>query len=504
MWTILVSALAMCPRPNITDNGQFCIPGPSYLYNFDDRFSINNGNHCLGTGKCGEGLGGYDVDGVHGQYCACSFNETGPDPILRQGTQYITCGGIGHPSTAALRGRVIPLDSSDGDTTKLVQIIDEFHPTLSHKVVLNGGMCPATSAACVGFYSTTSVPGLPHRLWGICQPRRERGNATDPFLYPVQGSRKTEMEGNSPCNCHGRKPLWKSFRQKAFTPDTEAIYERVTHEAKVNGPCETVRVGWGWDDPVDDSIDPTILTIPPGNRDTDKTVYEVEKTGTLKDVPGQDRKVPCGRQEHRPLGSLTLKEYCAQRPYKAASIASATTYGDAYDVEAAARLYAVRNLQSLEERLRTQVQNSPTGAIEYLGIQLTRSKPSITEAFAQLHNGENDVIKYKFALALLNEEMRWGTADIMQRYPPSFHGSEAFPMEILPEFHIGSRNFSLITDRDGTVSPFRLLLYHFSTSVVDYGVLFNTFDGESVDFNKEGVRNYAGSFLGQPVEPVPP
>jgi hypothetical protein len=502
MWTILVSALAMCPRPNITDNGQFCIPGPSYLYNFDDRFSINNGNRCLGTGRCGDG-DGYHVQGVHGQFCACSFNENSPDPILRQGTQYIVCEGTGNPSSATLRGRSIDLNAEDGDTAKLVEIINEFHPTASHKVTLNGGACPAFAAACVGFYSTTSVPGLPHRLWGICQPRRESGNATDPFFYPVQQSRKTEMDGGTPCNCHGRKPLWKSFRQKTFTDETEAIYERVTHEAKVKGPCETVRVGWGWDDPVDDSIDPAILTIPPGSRDADKTVYEVEKTGTLKDVPGQDHKVPCGRQEHRPLGSLTLKEYCAQRPYEAGSIAAASTYGDAYNVEASARLYAVRNLQSLEDRLREQVLNEPDGAIEYLGIRLTRSQPSITDAFARLHDGSNDVIKYKFALALLNEEMRWGTADVMQRYPPSFHGSEAFPTEILPEFHIGSRNFSLITDKDGTVSPFRLLLYHFSTSVVDYGVLFNTFDGESVDFNEEGVRNFAGSFLGQPVEPIP-
>ncbi len=499
---LLAVAVAKCPRPNTTDNGQFCIPGPAFLYNRDDRRPPNSAG-CIGTGLCGSG---YHVANVRGAFCACDHGGTAPDPLLRQSTQYIRCGGGGAPQFATMRNRTHDLEAEDGDTRVLLHLLRDRHPTTADMVHLDRGSCQHENEVCVGFMTKVVAEGVPPVLWGVCQPQPAPGGDADPFLYPVENSRAAE-DGGEPCDCQGRRPMWKSFRLKDAThASVKAINERVTGLENPEGPCESVRVGWGWDSLADSRVDPVVLTIPPG-KEPHQIVREVKKTGTPVPLPAHpDATVPCGRQEHHPLGSMTLKEICARQPRENSNVAGVATYGDQYDVEASGRLYAVRNLMALDKRLTRQAAASANNMVKFLGLSITATGKSFAEQLNDAHtSGTGDRASYIFALALLHEEMRWGTHDLMKRSPPSFHGSAVFPSEVRRELHIGSRNFTgLIADADGTVSPFRLLMYHFSTSVLDYGVLINSWTkGSGMDFNAAGVRNYAGSFLGQPTPPDP-
>jgi len=503
MW--LLMAMAGCPSnaPNSSGAAYFCIPGPATLYTEDDRAPLSR--ECAGTNTCGQ-QGGYGVPNVRGDFCACDHGEPAPHQFLRPVRDRVVCNASGPPLAATLLGTPYALRSATGSAAKLVSLLDRQHPTPVDRLYLDAGQCGATAPRCVGFYTEVVEAGVSTRLWGVCQATPTPAAPDDPFLHPVEAARAAER-GKTPCNCMNQRPEWKSFRQKAGGEDVAHIYNRVTGTADPDGPCETVRVGWGWDGPPEADVDPVVLTIPPGPKESDP-MEVVAKVGTAVPLPAHGRTVPCGVQEHHPLGSITLKEYCAIPP-GTASLAAVTTYNESYNVEAAARIYAVRNLRSMQARYAAylaEVDPRCTTAPRFLGMPVCvrgERATSVVALFADSMKTEPVSLRaqYKFVLGLLREDLRWGTAEILHSFPPSFHGSEEFPSHVDPEFHIGSRNFSLVTDRDGTVSPFRLLMYHFSTSVVDYGVLINTWNGSHADFGATGVLSHSGSFLGQTMRP---
>lgn len=302
---------------------------------------------------------------------------------------------------------------------------------------------------------------------------------------------------NDMCDCHSQRPEWRSLRLFS-KEDTfiDNIFRRATGSDFVEGgPCEAIELGWGWRWASDPAVSPVILTMPPGESNI--PVRVVEKSGT--EVYANDNSGPysCGAKTPHPVGSITLKDYCAIRP---ASVVSMLQYQTGrYRVEPAAIIYGIRNLLNQEQYLKAN------NIKEFMGLDVTGG---LFEALLTLSNKREKRTNI-LLIAILSADLRLGTSSKLRQHPPRWHGNEGFPSSYdpsQPDFHIGTPDFAeKIVDENNTVSPFRLLFYHFSTAVVDYGKLVNnnpypytcsnsTCAGSLL--NWDGVKNTSGSFLG--------
>lgn len=423
---LVITAAAIACIPNRTSENFFCNGGAANVYAEDDLRSVYDADcNQLPTTYAEVSVKITATERVplpsriRGPLCACDYASTSPDPLIRDRTQFVKCA----PDASAS-----PLEDMLAFENNLKQFTTPVVPS-----------CPQTLPRCVGFFSKAYIRGVLTPLPGVCQPMLlGQPNYSSPdFVHPVFESRARERNeiNSEPCNCFNKPPVWRIERS------TKDVLARVLDTAE-STTCAPIRAGYGWKD------EKLILTMPLGPP---TEVSVVRKTGTL--VNNQ----PCGIKNTHPPGSITLKDYCSVPP-ESNGLLSLLTYEKAYRPESAAVIYGIRNLCSASKRN------------DKLNINLAPG--SLFDALK-----DDEARTAKLVLILLAEELEQNTRAKLEAHPPRWHGSEGFPSSVNVhdhDFHIGSPSFpKTIVDPDGTVSPFRLLFYHFSTAVVDYGALMN-------------------------------
>lgn len=443
MLVLVATAIACTPNITTPQANLFCNGGAANLYNEDDRRSILDNTPCTdprsdvtGSATFRSGNATRTLLLGMGGFCACGYNQSHPDPLIRRRTQMISCDGY---------------DSSDSDnpwhgSPDMDRIIALLRRTLEGQPLAPA--CPAARPLCAGFFASATLGGDRVTIPGVCVP--ENGMATGettPFLYPAAQSRAREVNdvGPQPCDCHSAVPEWGPV------DDDTAINENTYSRTDVaRGACKAVKLGWGWSRQ-SSRIDSRILTIPPGPEVPVKTVMKslTPTDPTTGQVAAADDRnaLPCGPTYHHPPSAITLKDFCKVKP---GGVNAMVQYGSAYDVEVAAAIYGLRNLCAADPGLFALIQSSGTST-------------------ASNHR--------RLLFEVIATELALGTRDKLTEHPPFWHGTEAFPSGLdvdRLDFHIGSPTFKDdIVDPDGSVSPFRLLFYHFSTAVIDYAMIVN-------------------------------
>jgi hypothetical protein len=214
--------------------------------------------------------------------------------------------------------------------------------------------CPIELPTCVGFTPDSDYPEL-----GMCIALEDVNTTVLPnqirlYKYPVAHSRYEEREGvgRAACDCLSQQVVFKavSFSTddllKLGTKDPTNLryqsavdYFNTDTDIPATSPCDFTTVGWRWKDTSQAGTDPDVLTIPPGDRS--ENVKIISKSGTKVD----GTTVPCGQYTTSPMGSITLKSYCASHP----NIVEATTIGnDHYDARLAMTLGITKRMCVLQ------------------------------------------------------------------------------------------------------------------------------------------------------------